>query len=236
MKKGTASLLLITLVLLALFLMAKEILYDDAGTVFLGDSITLGMAASNRSNTFVSLLKQELDRRGVHEHAATFMSVDPARTLSVAAHAMKKDRRFVFIEFGVHASLDERITPDVFRQVYANMLDCVVGDGTIVVAGTVPWLGWAPDNPVYSRAEEFSQIISQEAAKRDVAVADLWSATKLRTDLISTPQDYAFLAPHHGDGFHPGDAGHAVIASVYAKALAEELASPPNRSYQRTCH
>lgn len=236
MKKGTASLLLVTLVLLALFLLAKEILYDDAGTVFLGDSITLGMAASNRSNTFVSLLTQDLDRRGVHEKTGEFISVDPARSLAVAAHAMKKDRSFVFIEFGVHAAVDERITPDVFRQGYADILDCVVGDGTIVVAGTVPWLGWAPDNPVYSRAEEFSQIISQEAAKRDVAVADLWSATKLRTELISTPQDYAFLEPYHGDGFHPGDAGHAVIASVYAKALAEEMASPPDRSYQRTCH
>ena len=236
LKIRLASLLLIALVLLALLLMAKEVLYDDAGTVFLGDSITLGMAASNRSNTFVSLLTQDLDRRGVHEKTGEFISVDPARSLAVAAHAMKKDRSFVFIEFGVHAAVDEQITPDEFQQLYANLLDCVVDDGTIVVAGTVPWLGWAPDDAVYSRAEEFSQIISQEAAKRDVAVADLWSATKLRTDLISTPQDGAFLAPHHGDSFHPGDAGHAVIAGVYAKALAEEMASPPNRSYQRTCH
>ncbi len=222
--------------LVALFSMPKEIPYDGAGIAFLGDSITLGMLASNRSNTFVSLLTQDLDRRGVHQDAREFISVNPARDLGAAVRAMKKDRSFVIIEFGVHAAVDEQITPDGFRLLYANLLDCVVGDGTIVVAGTVPWLGWAPDDAVYSRAEEFSQIISQEAAKRDVAVADLWSATKQRTDLISTPQDGAFLAPHHGDGFHPGDAGHAVIAGVYAKALAEEMASPPNRSYQRTCH
>ncbi len=236
MGNRPASLLLIAVMLLALFSMPKETPYDGAGIVFLGDSITLGMLASNRSNTFVSLLTQDLDRRGVQEDARVFISVNPARDLGAAVRAMKKDRSFVIIEFGVHAAVDEQITPDEFQQLYANLLVCVVGDGTIVVAGTVPWLGWAPDDAVYSRAEEFSQIISQEAAKRDVAVADLWSSTKQRTDLISTPQDGAFLTPHHGDGFHPGDAGHAVIAAVYAKALGEEMASPPTRSYQRTCH
>jgi hypothetical protein len=48
---------------------------------------------------------------------------------------------------------------------------------------------WAAITPGYERADLFSQIIAQEAAKRQVAVADLWSATKLRLSLISTPQD-----------------------------------------------
>ena len=58
MKNGPVSLLLIAVMLLALFSMPKEIPYDGAGIAFLGDSITLGMLASNRSNTFVSLLNQ----------------------------------------------------------------------------------------------------------------------------------------------------------------------------------
>jgi hypothetical protein len=230
------SLQLTVLVLLALCLVPKETPYDSAGIAFLGDSITLGMLASSRSNTFVSLVTQGLDRRGVDEKARLFISVEPDRDLSAASQAMKKDRHIVVIEFGVHATEDEQISPDEFRQIYTDLLDCVVGGEEIVVVGTVPWLGWAPDGAVYARAEQFSQIIAEEAAKRQVAVADLWSATKLRTDLISTPQDYAFLGSPHGDGFHPGDAGHAVIAQVYEKALSGELANPPKRPYQRQCH
>jgi hypothetical protein len=231
-----ASLQLTVVMLLALCLVPKEIPYDDAGIAFLGDSITLGMLASSRSNTFVSLVTQDLERRGVDEEVRVFISLDPKQGPSAAALAMKENRDFVVIELGVHATVTEQITPDQFRQICADLLDCVAGDETIIVVGTVPWLGWSPDSTFYSRAELFSQIIAEEAAKRQVAVADLWSATKLRQDLISTPQDHAFLSPNHGDAFHPGDAGHAVIARVYDDALAGELANPPQRPYQRSCH
>jgi lysophospholipase L1-like esterase len=230
------SILLPPVMLLALLLTPKDIPYDDAGVAFLGDSITLGAYASGRSSTFASRVTQDLDKRGVQEESRIFISLDPEQGPSAASQVMKKDRDFVVIELGVHATMTEQITPDQFRQIYSDILNCVAGDETIVVVGTVPWLGWAPDDVFYSRAEQFSQIITEEAAKRQVAVADLWSATKLRSDLLSTPQGYAYLPPNHGDGFHPGDAGHAVIADVYAKALAGELANPPKRPYQRTCH
>jgi hypothetical protein len=136
----------------------------------------------------------------------------------------------------VHAAIDESISPDQFRQIYASILDCVTGDGTIVVAGTVPWLGWAAVTSTYERADLFSQIIAQEAARRQVAVADLWSATKLRLNLISTPQEPTFLSVGRGDNFHPNDAGHAVIAQTYEQAITPEMDNPPERPYDRQCH
>ena len=96
-------------------------------------------------------------------------------------------------------------------------------------------LGWAAVDLAYERADEFSQIIAQEAAKREVAVADLWSATKLRLQFISTPQDRTFLGFGFGDNFHPNDAGHAVIAKAYENAIASQLDNPPRRSFDRQC-
>jgi GDSL-like Lipase/Acylhydrolase family len=149
---------------------------------------------------------------------------------------MKHDRKVVIIELGVHAAIDQQLAYDDFRSLYASLLDCVTGGDTIVVAGTVPWLGFAAVTPDYERADALSQIIAEEAAKRQVAVADLWSATKLRLGLISTPQDSTFLGSGHGDNFHPNDAGHAVIAQVYEQAIDQELAQPPNRPFSRQCH
>jgi hypothetical protein len=149
---------------------------------------------------------------------------------------MKHDRRYVVVELGVHAAINETVSADTFRQIYASLLDCVTGSTTIVVAGTIPWLGWAAVDPIYERADEFSQIIIQEATKRQIAVADLWTETRLRLDLISTPRDSTFLGSGRGDNVHPNDAGHAVIAQAYDRAITLEVEHPPKRGYDRTCH
>lgn len=203
---------------------------------FIGDSLTEGGNASSQANSFVSLVTSYLVERSPKEQRSLFLSFDPLKDPSVAAKAMQHDRRFVIIELGVHAVVDDAISPEQFRQLYASILDCVTGDGTIVIAGTIPWLGWAAVTPAYERADLFSQIIAQEAEKRQVAVADLWSATKLRLNLISTPQDHTFRGSGHGDNLHPNDAGHAVIAQTYEQVLAAELANPPNRPFDRQCH
>jgi len=203
---------------------------------FIGDSLTTGANASSQTNSFVSLVTSYIDERSPKEQRIYFLSYDPLKDPAVAAKAMKHDRRFVIIELGVHAVIDDAISPDQFRQLYGSILDCVTGGDTIVIAGTIPWLGWAAITPTYERADLFSQIIAQEAVKRQVAVADLWSATKLRLNLISTPQDPTFLGAGHGDNFHPNDAGHAVIAQAYEQVLAAELAHPPDRPFDRQCY
>lgn len=221
---------------MALALTPKDIAFHEGSIAFIGNSLTLGANASGPSKTFVSLVTSFIDERSSDEQRSDFLSFDPLTDAAAASQAMRHNRRFVIIELGVHAVIDQSVSPDQFRQLYGSILDCVTGDGTIVIAGTVPWLGWAAVTPTYERADLFSQIIAQEAAKRQVAVADLWSATKLRLSLISTPQERTFLGTGHGDNFHPNDAGHAVIAQTYEDALVAELDHPPDRPFQRQCH
>jgi len=228
-------LVLFAVLAMALALTPKDIAFHEGSIAFIGDSVTLGANASTPSKTFDSLVTSYLDERSPKEQRSLFLSFDPSTDLAAASQAMQHNRRFVIIELGVHAAIDESISPDQFRQLYGSILDCVTGDGTIVIAGTVPWLGWAAVTPTYERADLFSQIIAQEAAKRQVAVADLWSATKLRLNLISTPQDRTFLGVGHGDKFHPNDAGHAVIAQVYEQAIVPQIDNPPDRPFQRQC-
>ena len=235
MRRLSAALLLLAVIGVAAFALLKDLSFDNAGIAFLGDSVTVGAAASSPSKDFVSLVTQDLDQRGIQEDARSFISLDPNTDLAAAARTMKKSRRFVIVEFGAHAILDDQLSADQFRQIYAGILDCVAGGDTIVVAGTIPWLNWSANPNLNSRGDQFSRIIAEEAAKRGIAVADLWSAMNLRPELISTPQDYTFTSSHKGDDFHPNDAGHAVIAQEYEKALAAELANPPHRPYAGHC-
>ncbi|MGA2286697.1 MAG: SGNH/GDSL hydrolase family protein [Dehalococcoidia bacterium] len=228
--------LLPAVLVMALVLGAKDVPFDGAGIAFIGDSLTLGAAATSPAEAFPSLVSEDLDRQGVEEQARFFLSFNPNTDIIAARNAMKHDRRFVIIEIGIHATNDLQITADQFRQMYGSLLDCVTGGDTIVVAGTVAWFAWNADSPNYQRAGVFSQIIAEEAAKRDIAVADVWTATKLQVNLISTPEDKTFLGTGFGDNNHPNDAGHAVIAHVYEQAISRELADPPHRPFDRQCH
>ncbi|MDI6858583.1 MAG: SGNH/GDSL hydrolase family protein [Dehalococcoidia bacterium] len=206
-----------------------------ASIVFLGDSITIGYLASRPSNTFHAIVEAGLNDEGLRTQSQLFISVDPNTNLPVTVNAMATDPDVVIVEFGVHSVAAGDITEGVFRRLYGQILDCVAGDGTVVVAGTVPWLGWERDSPAYEKAALLSEVIKQEAAKKDVGVADLWSATKLREGFVSSAEDPSFLPPYRGDSFHPADAGHALIARVYLEELRDELKRPPERPYEREC-
>jgi len=206
-----------------------------ASIVFLGDSITIGYLASRPSNTFAALVEADLNDEGLQTQSQIFISVDPNTNLPVTANAMATDPDIVVVELGVHSVAAGDITEDVFRTLYGQLLDCVAGGDTVVVAGTVPWLGWERDSPAYEKAALLSEVIKQEAAKNDVAVADLWSATRLREGFVSSAEDPSFLPPYRGDSFHPADAGHALIARVYLEELRDELKRPPERPSEREC-
>jgi len=221
---------------MALVLTPQDMPFESAEIAFIGDSVTLGAAASSLSNDFASLVTRAIQGRDPDDKASLFISVDPNTDLGIASRAMKHDRNVVIIELGVHAAIDQQLSYDDFRTTYGSLLDCVTGGNTIVVAGTVPWLGFAAVTPTYQRAGDLSQIIIEEAAKRDVAVADIWTATKLQLSLISTPQDKTFVGAGVGDNIHPNNAGHAVIAQVYEQAISGELADPPRRPFDRQCH
>jgi len=185
------------------------------GIVFVGDSLTLGASASAPANTYVY---QVVDFLGRPWNA--FLSFTSGTDLDAACQAGQGGYSVAIIELGAHAVIEGQMSPDQFRQYYSALLDCAGGE--TVVAGTIPWLGWSADAPEYARADLYSQIIRDEAVKRGMPIADLWSAMKLQPALISIPQDYVFFGSYQGDNFHPNDAGHAVIAQTYEQAFVGE--------------
>jgi lysophospholipase L1-like esterase len=205
-----------------------------APVVFMGDSITMGAWVSSAENMFVNRVWQALQARGVKGPDENLWTSDAFTDLATAQKAAVRNRKLIVVEVGVHW---EPVFDDAgFRKAYAAMLDCLQGSGAIVVVGTIPWLGWAPDSPTYAKMSRFSEIIREEAARRDIEVADLWAATDGREDAISRPDQPCFPSPTcRGDNYHPGDVGHALIAEAYVEALSRALANPPYREYEFRC-
>lgn len=202
--------------------------------VFVGDSVTWGAYASTKENMFPRLLWADLQAIGVQGPNKTIWTMTPPDDLAAIRKAVNGERKIIIVEIGVHwgYELDET----QFRETFPAALDCLAGSGAIVVVGTIPWLAWEPGSEMYAKMELFSRIIREEAAKRAIAVADLWTATADRPETISVPGEPCFWAPGcAGDGFHPGDIGHATIADAYYKALVPLLAAPPKAGYVDRC-
>jgi lysophospholipase L1-like esterase len=185
--------------------------------IYLGDSVTQGAFASTPRNMYVWRVYYELKRRGIDPTNDVKWSFDPYSDLINARAIAGQHRQWVFVEVGVHWA---SFTEAEFREVYGAMLDCLAGGSVRVVVGTIPWLNWPADQPLYQKMATFSQIVREEAAKRGVAVADLWAYTNRNPDAVSRPGQLCFMsATCHGDDYHPGDVGHALIAAAYGAAI-----------------
>jgi lysophospholipase L1-like esterase len=235
------KLLTIVLVLGALLLLPREHPYHgdsaiDASSTeaavapvfFIGDSITMGAWVSTPDRMFVSQVRDYLQSRGVDATDDAAWTLDPLDDLRSVEKAAASRRNLIIVEVGVHWST---FNAAQFRDLYGTLLDCLAGSGARVVVGTIPWLNWPPDTPLYLQMASYSQIIREEAERRGVVVADLWAATNGRADAISRPGQKCFSSPAcEGDNFHPGDTGHALIALAYDAALDAALASAPPHS------
>lgn len=198
---------------------------------FMGDSVTMGAFVSTPTKMFVWLVDKDIEARGVDATNDCVWTLDPYSDLRNAQRVATEHRQLIIVEIGVHWAAFDAVQ---FREVYGAMLDCLAGSGARVVVGTIPWLNWRPDTPSYFEMAFFSQIIREEAAKRGIAVADLWAATDRREDAISRPDQPCFTeSTCRGDNFHPGDVGHALIAEAYSRALDVALATPPPTSTGR---
>ncbi len=97
----------------------------------------------------------------------------------------------------------------------------MLASGAEVIPSTLAWLGSEPGTFAFEASLRINGIIRRLAAERGLVVADLWSPTVLRWELLSTPQDVSFVPPHTGDDLHPNDAGHRVLAEAFWKAYRE---------------
>lgn len=192
----------------------------SAPIVFLGDSVTYGAGASSPGESYAQVVQRRLIDHGFARDADDVDSVisalgGQAVDLRFSQDIGREPRSLILVEVGAHSVVEDAgLSPRAFARGYGLMLDCLQGTGARVVVSTVPWLGWAQSDPFYPRAEERSAIIRLEAAMRGIPVADLWGAMKDRPDLLSP------------DAFHPGDAGHLLIANLFWLQIEPDLHQP----------
>ena len=96
--------------------------------------------------------------------------------------------------------------PNLFRQRYARLLNTAMENSVRVIAINIPWLNWTPDN--VDRAIKWNGIIAEEAAWRNICVADAWSV--MFACGMECIQD---------DGYHPNEDGYRLIAKEVAKCV-----------------
>ena len=201
----------------------------------IGDSLTLGMFASEESAAFRNRLFDALRER--HPGQIRTTQWVGARTLAELEQrwdSWEGHPDLIFIELGIN---DLGRNPD-FPQVpeeawqarFGAMLDRIQKDAPNVkiIVGTVPWSGWPPGSQEYQKALKYNSWISAEARQRDIAIADLWAATVGKEDGLSTPDQPSVFPPfYHGDNFHPNDLGHQRIANAFFDAYLNTLPSKP---------
>jgi hypothetical protein len=199
-----------------------------APIIFLGDSVTHGAGASSPDAGFAGVLQGRLEGAGVAQGPGDFDSVisalgGQAVDLRFSQSIGAQPRSLIVVEVGAHSVVeDPDLSPRDFATGYGLMLDCLQGTGAAIVVSTVPWLGWAQSDPFYPRAAERSAIIRLEAGSRGIPVADIWSAMEDRPELLSK------------DAFHPGDAGHQLIANLLWLQIAP-LLNKPRGAYRARC-
>ena len=185
---------------------------QDARTdvVFFGDSVTIGAGASDTGRGFASLLREWLSAESRLGSSQVIISAFGGLhgDLENVRAVLQKKPGLVVVEVGAHSAVEDQDTSiATFRSVYGLMLDCLQGSGATVVVGTTPWLHWPSNGPTYTRASAISEVIGEEAARRGILVADIWTALKDRESYVSS------------DGMHPNDGGHALIADLFWRQI-----------------
>lgn len=190
----------------------------------IGDSLTRGLFASSEKNTYRNVLFSKLQERyPMLIHTTFWNGVCTLGGLEEQWSSWPGQPDILFIELGINdlGNEDCILIPDeVWQQHYGAMLDRIQQDapGVQIVVGTIPWSGWKPGTDIYRRAQLFNTWIIAEAGKRNVPVADLWSATVGREDGLSRPEESSVFPPYHGDNFHPNDRGHQRLAETFFNA------------------
>jgi lysophospholipase L1-like esterase len=193
---------------------------------FIGDSLTMGLNASEERTRYRDLFVRRL--RLAEGDEALSVVIDPYGMTDDALRRLPPLLEFqpdlVIVELGNHEVFAGDGQIDQFPYQYDELLYQLQLTGATIIAGTVAWLNYPYDSREYRDAMRINAIIRNLSAHRGIAVADVWSATVTRPELISSAEDVSFLEPYSGDDLHPNDAGHRAIANAYWDAYQRERA------------
>lgn len=194
---------------------------------FLGDSLTMGLHASATDRMYRDILAKRI----LELHGGSVVSTviqDPFGltddALNRSGPVLRSRPDIIILEVGNHEVFADSEQVDLFPSRYEQLLDALQGTGAVLIAGTVAWLNYAPESGEFARALRMNQMIRDIGARRGVTVADLWSPTVFRNDLISRPGDPSAIEPFDGDDLHPNDAGHEALADAFWSAYRREFA------------
>jgi lysophospholipase L1-like esterase len=194
---------------------------------FLGDSLTMGLHASTTDQMY----REVLARRILDLHGGSIVSTVIQDPFGLTDDAIRRSGPVVesrpdiiVVEIGNHEAFTSGDQVDLFPERYEELLDRLQGTGAVLIAGTVAWLNYPEASNDFRRAIRINQMIRDICARRGIAVADLWSPTVFRYDLISRPGDSSVIDPFDGDDLHPNDAGHMALADAFWSTYRREYA------------
>ena len=188
----------------------------------IGDSLSRGLYASSADGGYAYRLAEEM---------GADLGLMPSCTLAGAEQnwaAWDWPAGVIVVELGTNDAAGNLFCPQIDEREwaarYGAFLDTLQSSGARVVVATVPWLGQPPE-----ATARYNEYIASEAGKRGIVVVDLWTPMQAcGVDCLSRPDQASPFEPDfHGDGFHPNDDGHRLIAGALAAALRPRVTFLP---------
>jgi lysophospholipase L1-like esterase len=191
-----------------------------------GDSYSIGEGATE-AESWPSLLARSLTRSGIPTELVSNPSRTGWTTQDAIAHELDPFRRahpgFGTLMLGVNDWVQD-VDAEVFRQRLAHIMDAMLkslpNEKRLLVVN-IPDFSVTPNGPTYARGRDisagltsFNRIIAEEATQRDLALVDIFPASR------RMGEDSSLVA---ADGLHPSAKAYAEWERLIFPAARESL-------------
>lgn len=193
--------------------------------LILGDSITHGAYATSYNKTFRYRLGEML---GMDVGGDGYYNLPTVAMMFPNYVSWKPD--IIVVEVGINDILGfgpNLINDETqWKAAYLKLLQDMKATGARVVI-TTTFAIIRTDHPKLQEFERRNQMIRDIAIEIGVDLVDLWALTKGHEEYKSIRSEASALPPDfRGDGAHPNDLGHEVIARAIYDALTESVYLP----------
>ena len=184
--------------------------------VVLGDSLTSGMGASDKTKTYPYQLAQKLTKQ-YDDVTVTNMGIPGITTKELItlelqeAINLKPDQILLLVGTNdVHNLVSDKNFEDNYRTIVKEIKDKTDSRLTVM---TIPYLGHKElinlpyDLLLNSRTQKFNEIIKKIAIENNLGVIDLYTIT------LHQFEDKSYYSK---DMFHPGDKGYTLWTEIIA--------------------
>lgn len=193
----------------------------DNRLLVLGDSLTAGLYASSENTTYARLVADATGMQLARRYVSTLDLAVAEWTKVKAWHPA-----LIVLEVGLNDVSKGHYGPEWEGQ-YQSLVQDMQETGAHVVTATMFWAGITKSHPQFNDYIALNESIRNVAQATGAEVADLWSATLDCVDCVSTQTQISYWGPdYHGDGFHPNDVGHALIAEAIINAVCRCQCDP----------